>query len=383
MGPDGDSGSDSSSGEALRGDRAPSTKAERGSSRLDESNADAGRSSSRLDGPSEGLSSGHIRPMDAEMGASQPGGSSEAMNQGQGRPTEAEAGALVPTGHTSAGFPEPEGPVPTLEEMYQDEGALDGPYNEGVRSGSDSDNVPPEDFGMWVRREEPMPDRRQGPSSGSDAWAPDGAPETERQRDHARCAWLRISGSPEVMEEFRRELSLREPRATVFEPAVVLEGGSRIHRMSCSLLPPDKGHSHLLCPDCTSEMQSSSDRLVCDNHRTVHSSLACTRLRRTASSKVLSWCNICNFAGLGPASNLREGFTSGYRSSSTSVPTPMGTPEGDMEPMDAAIEAARLESLGEGMEECESECSWTEDEAASDPPSDDCASESGNAPFEI
>ena len=87
------------------------------------------------------------------------------------------------------------------------------------------------------------------------------------------------------------------------------------------------------CFSSRAAMQSSSDRLVCDNHRTVHSSLACTRLRRTASSKVLSWCNICNFAGLGPASNLREGFASGYRSSSSSVPTPMATPEGDMEPV--------------------------------------------------
>ena len=126
-------------------------------------------------------------------------------------------------------------------------------------------------------------------------------------------------------------------------------------------------------------MQSSSDRLVCDNHRTIHSSLACTRLRRTASSKLLSWCNICNFAGLGPASNLREGFAS----SSTSAPTPMATPEGDMEPMDAAIEAARLESLGQGMEDGESEGSWTEDEAASDPPSDELGSERDIAPFEI
>lgn len=132
----------------------------------------------------------------------------------------------------------------------------------------------------------------------------------------------------------------------MFEPAVVLEGSTRVHRMDCSLLTPSKRHSHLLCPDCTSEMQSSSDRLVCDNHKTIHSSLACARLRRTASSKVLSWCNICNFAGLGPASNLREGFAS----SSTSVPTPMATPEGEMEPMDAAIETARLESLARGME---------------------------------
>ena len=57
--------------------------------------------------------------------------------------------------------------MPTIEEMYQDAEALEGAYNEGVRSSSDSD-FPPEDIGMWLRREEPIPDRQQGPSSGSD-----------------------------------------------------------------------------------------------------------------------------------------------------------------------------------------------------------------------
>ena len=129
--------------------------------------------------------------------------SSETMNQGQGRPSE----ALVPYGRTVAGFPEPESPVPTIEEMCQEAGALEGAYNEGVQSDSDAD-FPPEDPGMWVRREGSVGDRSQGPSTGSDAWAPQGAsPAAGGQRDHARCAWLRVSGSEEVMNQFRRELS--------------------------------------------------------------------------------------------------------------------------------------------------------------------------------
>ena len=107
---------------------------ERGSSRWNRSK----------DRSTEGL---HSRSMEAEMEIFQSNSSSETMNQGQGRPSE----ALVPYGRIVAGYPEPESPVPTVEEVCQQAGALEGAYHEGVQSDSDAD-FPPEDPGMWVRR---------------------------------------------------------------------------------------------------------------------------------------------------------------------------------------------------------------------------------------
>lgn len=333
--------------------------------------ADASSSNS-----SEDLSRSRDVPQPAERESSQ---LPEAM--------EAEM-AVVPWGPMVGGYPEPATSIPTVEEVLQSTGTLGESYPEGVKSDSDGDfpvksdsdgdippedperwasdrDVPPEDPAMWVRRENPQP------SGGTAA-----AAEVEQHR--VRAAWLRISGSPEVMEEFRKELARREPKATVFEPAVVLGNGNgtRVHRMDCSLLSPSKRHTHLLCPECTSEMKSSDERLVCDNHQTIHSTLSCKKLQRTAASKLLSWCNVCHFSGLGSASNL------GPLASSSSVETPFPSPE--WEPMDAAIEAARLEGLARGSEDGESEGSWTEDEAASDPPSEDGdGSERDAAPFEI
>jgi len=218
---------------------------------------------------------------------------------------------------------------------------------------------------MWVRRENPQP------SGGTAA-----AAEVEQHR--VRAAWLRISGSPEVMEEFKRELARREPKATVFEPAVVLGNGkgTRVHAMDCSLLSPGTKHTHLLCPECTSEMKTMDEKLVCDHQQTIHSALSCKKLQRTAASKLLSWCSLCHFSGLGSASNLGPNAPSG----SSAVPSPST----EWEPMDAAIEAARLEGLARGSEDGGSEGSWTEDEAASDPPSEDeDGSEKDTAPFEI
>jgi|Cyp1metagenome_2_1107374.scaffolds.fasta_scaffold12685_14 hypothetical protein len=81
-----------------------------------------------------------------------------------------------------------------------------------------------------------------------------------------------------------------------------------------------------------------------DEKKIVHSSLQCEKLKRTAASKVLTWCGICVFGGLGAASNMREGYG---QPSSSSTPTPYAntTPEADA--ADAAEEHETEEAASE------------------------------------
>ena len=60
---------------------------------------------------------------------------------------------------------------------------------------------------MWLRREQ----------------SSEAAAATEQR------AWIRISGSEEVMEAFRKELRAKEPEAQVFTRAVVRTGTTRVH----------------------------------------------------------------------------------------------------------------------------------------------------------
>lgn len=242
---------------------------------------------------------------------------------------------------------------PENPSAYQSSGSSGGKGNSGEMR-----------EGMWIRREESNPGmgtsrppkrlaHAENESEGEDG--PQRAPV-----EQARCAWLRVSGSPEIMEQFRLELAKKEPQAAIYEPVTVL--GARVHQLDCALLGADSKRTHLLCPSCTGEVVASTDRLVCGGEKVLHTDLGCPKLVRTADSRILGWCGICHFGGLGEASNAggwrREEQNAGQTSSSLSPPTPLESED----------EAAEFE--------------WderTEDEAASDPPS----SEADVAPFEI
>ena len=191
--------------------------------------------------------------------------------------------------------------------------------------------------GMWVRRETPGPRMNDG-ASGSEG---ENSDEAEASAT-ARCAWLKVTGAPQVMQQFRLELQKQCPRAEVYEPVKVI--GSRTHQMDCALLQGDARHSHVLCNVCASEMAASTDRLLVGQEFVIHSDLNCSKLKHTMDSPILSWCKICNFQGLGSCSN-QGGWKRGEPTSSVSPPTPI--------PSDEEIE-------------CE-----TSDEAASDPVSEE------------
>ena len=152
---------------------------------------------------------------------------------------------------------------------------------------------------MWVRREgsEPGVGGNRPPKRSDHA---ESESEDEAPVD-ARCAWFKVTGSPEVMQQFRLELQKQVPQAEIFEPVKVL--GTRVHQMDCALLEGDAKHSHVLCHSCTSEVVASTDRLLVGAELVLHSDLSCRKLRHTMDSPILSWCSICNFQGIGKASN--------------------------------------------------------------------------------
>ena len=206
--------------------------------------------------------------------------------------------------------------------------------------------------GMWVRREGPEPgmDSNRPPKRSENV---ESESEDEASVD-ARCAWLKVTGSPQVMQQFRLELQKQCPRAEVFEPVKVI--GSRTHQMDCALLEGNVQHSHVLCTVCASEMAASTDRLLVGQDFVIHSDLNCRKLKHTMDSPILSWCSICNFQGLGSCSN-EGGWKRGEPTSSVSPPTPIASEDEEIE--------------SEGYE-------GTEDEAASDPMSNE-----GEVAFEI
>lgn len=231
-----------------------------------------------------------------------PSGSSRTAGQ-PAQPVASATGHLPSEADTAGGLLKPGESIPTWDEVVQmedfrttseDGGPSMEPYlGHLVRSpaGSDAgekDNSPEaaESNGdretMWLRREEP---------SASASAAPE-------QRE-----WLRISGSEEVMEAFRQELLASEPLARVYTPAVIRAGTTRVHQVTCTLVCANQRFTHVMCPSCTSS-QNMEDRLVADTDKTVHSTLACRELHEVAQGRILGYCGICWFQGLGPASNI-------------------------------------------------------------------------------
>ena len=221
----------------------------------------------------------------------------------------------VPSGSSERPGGQGQGTVPASSRLsYEAEtaGGLLRSKETGPQDGRDS---------TWLRREQP--------SAAAAAAAPE-------QRD-----WIRISGRPEIMETFRTELRAMEPGARIFVPAVVRAGTTRVHQVSCTLVCPSQRSTHVLCPNCTA-CQNRDDKLVADSELTLHSRLSCESLTEVSAGKLMGWCSICWFGGLGAASNVVAGEDDDIEDLQESSSTP---DEGASDPA-SADEDSRVGNAG-------------------------------------
>lgn len=163
----------------------------------------------------------------AEHTAPVPSGSSDRPG-GSGQRTMPATGHLSNEAETAGGLLQPGESVPTWDEIVQsidyqtpleEGGPSMEPYlgrltqspgssdAEGMDGSSRATEPMDGRESMWLRREQ----------------SSEAAAATEQR------AWIRISGSEEVMEAFRKELRAKEPEAQVFTPAVVRTGTTRVH----------------------------------------------------------------------------------------------------------------------------------------------------------
>ena len=111
--------------------------------------------------------------------------------------------------------------------------------------------------------------------------------------------------------------------------------GTRVHMCSCAMLPVDAQHNHWLCDSCCGEVLSDEDRLIADYRNVIHSSLQCRELTAVRAGKVMGFCRICFFQGLGAASNrdADDATKEGGESESPSTPRdPVCTDESATDP---------------------------------------------------
>ena len=104
--------------------------------------------------------------------------------------------------------------------------------------------------------------------------------------------WLRVSGDPELMEHFRRQLARRMPGTKVYEACHVQNG--LVHKCSCAQIAPGVRASHLLC-ECATELRDEDDRLIAGSDGKLHTSLHCRELKTVMQGQLLRWCPSCTF----------------------------------------------------------------------------------------